>query len=216
MFKRACILSALFLLLAGQTVWSQTFAEWFNQGSTQKKYLLTQIALLQTYLGYVQKGYEIARSGLSSIHDIKNGEYDLHSVFYSSLLHVNPNVRNYSGASAILSNESYIMKNVNELKSLSGTTSGLPDVARQAISLTTNRVSDDCDRIISELSDVVTDGKLSMTDAERIKRIKGLYTYSCEQVAFIQEYRTETAMLIDQRRHEEWDIQEWELFEGIK
>jgi hypothetical protein len=35
-------------------------------------------------------------------------------------------------------------------------------------------------------------------------------------VAFIQEYRTETAMLIDQRRHEEWDIQEWELFEGIK
>ena len=40
---------------------AQTFAEWFRQSATQKKYLLQQIAALQVYIGYVQKGYSIAK-----------------------------------------------------------------------------------------------------------------------------------------------------------
>ena len=46
------------------SVKAQTFAEWFQQGATQKKYLLQQIAALQVYIGYVQKGYSIAKKGL--------------------------------------------------------------------------------------------------------------------------------------------------------
>lgn len=43
---------------------AQTFAEWFKQKETQKKYLIQQIVAFQMYLGYVQKGYSIAQKGL--------------------------------------------------------------------------------------------------------------------------------------------------------
>ncbi|MCH5688762.1 conjugal transfer protein TraI [Niabella sp. W65] len=48
----------LFLLLvvsAGSNLQAQTFAEWFQQKKTQKKYLLQQIAALQVYIGYAKK-----------------------------------------------------------------------------------------------------------------------------------------------------------------
>ncbi|MBK8088802.1 MAG: hypothetical protein IPK31_13170 [Chitinophagaceae bacterium] len=34
---------------------AQTLNEWVNQKSTQKKYLLQQIAALQVYIGYAKK-----------------------------------------------------------------------------------------------------------------------------------------------------------------
>ncbi len=50
----------LFALLHSSGTKAQTFDEWFRQSATQKKYLLQQIAGLQVYIGYVQKGYSIA------------------------------------------------------------------------------------------------------------------------------------------------------------
>ena len=49
------------------TVRAQTFAEWFQQKSTQKKYLLQQIAALQVYAAYYKAGNNIAHNGLGSI-----------------------------------------------------------------------------------------------------------------------------------------------------
>lgn len=86
------ILFALFSL----TPKAQTLAEWFQQGGTQKKYLLQQIAALQVYIGDVQKGYSIAKQGLNTISDIKNDEFNLHKDYFNSLKIVNPKIKNYS------------------------------------------------------------------------------------------------------------------------
>ncbi|ULT42931.1 conjugal transfer protein TraI [Niabella defluvii] len=67
----------LFLLLvvsAGSNLQAQTFAEWFQQKKTQKKYLLQQIAALQVYIGYAKKGYNIAKDGLNTIGGFTRGE----------------------------------------------------------------------------------------------------------------------------------------------
>lgn len=77
--KRLIVL-ILFAILSTD-VKAQTFAEWFRQSATQKKYLLQQIAALQVYIGYVQKGYSIAKEGLSAISDIKHGEFKLQRLF---------------------------------------------------------------------------------------------------------------------------------------
>ena len=69
------------LFLAAGTVEAQTFSEWFRQKKTQKKYLLQQIAALQVYIGYAQKGYRIAKEGLTTIGGFTKGEFDLHSDF---------------------------------------------------------------------------------------------------------------------------------------
>ncbi len=51
----------------------------------QKKSLLQQIAALKVYIDYAQKGYSIAKEGLTLIGNIKNREFDLHSKYISSL-----------------------------------------------------------------------------------------------------------------------------------
>ena len=84
---------AIALLLSFATSGSaQTFAEWFNQKATQRKYLIQQIAALQVYIGYVSKGYSIAKNGLNTIRDIKRGDFNLHNSYLTSLVTVNPKI----------------------------------------------------------------------------------------------------------------------------
>ena len=64
---------------------AQTVNEWVNQKSTQKKYLLQQIAALQVYINYAKKGYNIVSGGINTIRDIKKGDLNLHNTFFSSL-----------------------------------------------------------------------------------------------------------------------------------
>src|SRR5674476_818487 len=73
---------------------AQTWDEWFAQKQTQKKYLLQQIAALQTYISTAEKGYKIASDGIHTISNIKNGELNLHSLFFNSLKTVNPKIKN--------------------------------------------------------------------------------------------------------------------------
>ena len=61
---------------------AQGLQEWINQKATQKKYLLQQIAGLQIYIGYVEKGYSIAKKGLNTIGDLKDGHFSLDKVFF--------------------------------------------------------------------------------------------------------------------------------------
>ena len=57
--KKILILFLLTIIVT--TTQAQTFAEWFRQKKTQKQYLIQQIAALQVYIGYAQKGYSIAK-----------------------------------------------------------------------------------------------------------------------------------------------------------
>ncbi len=81
---------------------AQTFAEWFKQKETQKRYLIQQIAAFQAYLGYVQKGFSIAQKGLSTISNIKKGDFNLHKDFFASLKSINPKIRNYAKVADIV------------------------------------------------------------------------------------------------------------------
>jgi hypothetical protein len=81
---------------------AQTFAEWFKQKKTQIKYLGQQIASLQVYAGYLEKGYQIANKGLTTIGDINNREFNLHQDYFGSLKSVNPSIAKDARITAII------------------------------------------------------------------------------------------------------------------
>ena len=57
----------MFLLgMLATTTQAQTFAEWFKQKKTQKKYLVQQIAALQVYIGCLLYTSPSPRDGLLS------------------------------------------------------------------------------------------------------------------------------------------------------
>src|SRR5882724_1827823 len=81
---------------------AQTWDEWFRQKKTKIKYLGQQIAALQVYIGYAEKGYKIVSTGLHAIQDIKNGEFSLHQSYFSSLKNVNPKIKNAAEVAEII------------------------------------------------------------------------------------------------------------------
>ncbi len=60
------------------------------------KKCIEQIALLGTYIRQAKQGYNIIDNGLKTVKNIKNGEFDLHDLYYKSLKNVNPNIKGFS------------------------------------------------------------------------------------------------------------------------
>jgi hypothetical protein len=191
------------MVCCSPTVQAQTFAEWFKQTSTQKKYLLQQIAALQIYTGYLQKGYDIARSGLGTIKNITNGEFDLHSLYISSLKEVNPVIRNDKRVDAIMTMQTELLKRFNELDVNVLSTDNRTYVAsvRQTIAVL-------CGKDLDELELVITSGKVEMKDDERLQRLEQVYQSTLDKYAFTQQFTTEINLMVIQRRQEQNDTQQ--------
>ncbi len=195
---------------------AQTFAEWFKQKTTQKKYLIQQIAALQMYLSYVQKGYSIAQTGLSTISNIKKGDFNLHRNFFSSLKSINPRIRNYAKVADIIAFQISIMKIYKDTYRQVQTSLLFNAGEVDYILKIFKNLLSNCTEIIGELMNVTTDGELEMKDDERLKRIETLYSSMQDNYTFAQSFSGETKLLTVQRMKEKNDVQTGRTLNGIK
>ena len=212
--KRLLIL-LLFAILSTTTK-AQTFAEWFQQKTTQKKYLLQQIAALQVYIGYVQKGYSVAKQGLTAISDIKHGEFNLHKDYFNSLKTVNPKIKNYSKVADIIALQVKIIKTYKE--AIKHVKQSEAFNAKEIIYVNGafERLLDDCSETIDALIVVTTSGELEMKDDERLKRIDALYSEMQDKYTFAQAFSKEAKLLAASRIAEQNDVKTMRILDGIK
>lgn len=195
---------------------AQTFAEWFRQSATQKKYLLQQIATLQVYIGYVQKGYSIARQGLNTISDIKHGEFNLHRDYFNSLKTVNPKIKNYSKVADIIVLQVNIIKTYKEAAKQLKQSGTFNAGEISYINGVFKRLMDDCAETIDALITVTTSGELEMKDDERLKRIDALYSDMQGKYTFVQGFSNEAKLLAASRIQEQNNIQTIRALNPIK
>jgi len=193
---------ALLLLFVGTSAFGQTWGEFFNQKKTQKKYLLEQLVALKMYAGYLKKGYDIVGTGISTVKDIKNGEFSLHSTFFSSLKSVNPAIRKNAKIASIISMQVAIIKTFKSIAD----NDELELSDNQHIVDVKDRVTDDCLVDMEELLLVITSGKLEMDDDERLERLDSIYERMRDKAAFVQSFTGEVTLLIHQRRNEQKSI----------
>lgn len=176
----------------------QTFAEFFKQKKTQKKYLLQQIVALQVYLEYAKKGHSIANNGLQTIKGFTNGEFSLHNAFITSLKAVNPLVRNNFKIVEIIETQLRIKKAFGSLKSDTKLSIGnqlyIIDVQ--------DKVFGECGKDLEELLLVITSGKLEMSDRERLRRLDSIYESISDKYAFTLDFTGQVMMLISQTEQE--------------
>jgi hypothetical protein len=150
---------------------AQTFAEWFKQKSTQKKYLLQQIAALQVYSGYLKKGYQIAGHGLGSISGYLGSENGLHAAYFQKLETASPLVRENPQIREILAWQDDMLSRFNSIAGITG----LSTAEKNYLTQVRNAVFKDCDDQIGQLQNVLTDGKLGMNDSERLGLIATIH-----------------------------------------
>ena len=174
--------------------------------------MLDQIAALQAYLKIAEKGYHIVEQGLQTIGEIKNGELNLHSVFYSSLEAVSPSVANMAGVAEIIDLEtSTISQFSRKLGGYRGSVWLQPAEISYINQVYTGLVNNGVE-LLAALASLTTDGELSMTDEERISRIQELDMDTKRQCRLAQTFTSQTDLLTMQRQQEGNDI---ETLKGI-
>ncbi|MBN9349273.1 MAG: hypothetical protein J0H55_01190 [Chitinophagaceae bacterium] len=210
------LLFLLILVSMAGSLKAQTLAEWFQQKKTQKKYLLQQIAALQIYIGYVQKGYQIAKEGLTTIGGFTRGEFNLHSDYFNSLKMVNPAIRKYGKVAGIITLQVKIVENYNSTSRKLESTNAFSNDELNYIRSTFSNLLDDCEKTLDELITVTTDGKLEMKDDERIARIDKLYLDMQDKFNFCNSFSNDAKLLAVSRIKEQTEVKISRALQGIK
>lgn len=186
---------------------AQTWDEWFRQDKTQIKYLAQQIAKFQLYLSYVKKGYNIVDRGLTLIGDIKNGDFNLHKSFFDALASVNPAIRKYKRVSDIISMQAEMMtaykKYIVLFRQSGAFTNNEIEYLYQVFTNLLDKVAED----LSNLTELISNGRLEMTDDERIKRIDGINTQMKERYNFLFSFSRKIDLQQLQRLRELHEIE---------
>jgi hypothetical protein len=186
---------------------AQTWNEWVNQKKTQKRYLVKQIALLRLYLGYVKKGYDIAEKGLTTIHHIKNGDFNLHRDFFGSLQLVNPHIANSAKVADIIAFQVYILRDLKRVNSFCKDNEHFtPEEIRYVAAVYSNMLIQ-CDTSISELLIIIRDHESTMKDDERLMRIGNLYDDMLDKHAFVQSFDHDVRIIAAEREREKRTIE---------
>ena len=206
----------LLLVATGSVCQGQTFAEWFKQKKTQKKYLLEQIAALQAYAGFVKKGYSIAQKGLTTISDIRHGEFNLHVDYFSSLKNVNLKIKNFTQVAGIIALQLKIAQLYgNSYKQVKVSNLFNDGEVKYVLKVFSN-LMDDCAADITELSALINNNQLEMKDNQRLERMDALYNNMQKNLAFAQSFSDGTNVLAIQRMKEKNDAQKGLIPNGLK
>lgn len=197
-----CIKITVVLLFCCVTARAQTFAEWFKQKSTQKKYLSQQIAALRIYSSYLQKGYGIARGGLGSIGGYIRHEFELHDAYYTRLKTAGAAVKSDPQVSDILRWQQDILKQTRWIKAQSGLTSGETTYVHQFCRALLN----DCDARLNDLQVILTDQQTSLSDEERLRQLDRLHAAMQENYRFAAGFRSELQVYVRNKTQASRDL----------
>lgn len=181
----------------------------------QRKELLLQIAALKVYIDYAKKGYSVVSKGLNFIGDLKRGEVNLHGDYFTSLLKINPKVRNYYKAAEILSLQLQIMKIYKKTYADLKGNDLFEGSELDYIERSFERLLENCGDTLDQLLVLTTDSKLELKDDQRIERIDKLYETMLEDYNFCLSFSREAKILALSKSREKEDSERASAIYGL-
>ncbi len=182
---------------------SYMFCFCMAEAQSDIKAMLKQIAKLEIYIQDVEKGYKIAQAGLTTISEIKHGEFNLHNLFFSSLKTVNPKVLKYERIAEIIADQVSI---INQFKAILKKPNFFTDSEITFAQNVYENMYEECNKNLKEIISVLTNGELEMNDQERIQRIDGIFLDMKEKVAFTNAFTNKTENIKLERQINEKNI----------
>ncbi|MBN9383543.1 MAG: TerB family tellurite resistance protein [Chitinophagaceae bacterium] len=165
-----------------------------------------KLSELRTILQDMKKGYEILDQGYTEIRELARGRFNLHKVFLDALLAVSPSVRNYHRVSAILDDEYDLMMECRQARQEAYTGGLFTTRELEYFDEMYNAVYKRSLLSLDELTMVVTDGELRMSDAQRLRSIDRVFTAISGQLRAVRQLRQTASLQMAQRRHEKNEL----------
>ncbi|HEY4064124.1 MAG TPA: hypothetical protein VGM30_19595 [Puia sp.] len=163
---------------------AQTFSEWFRQNSTRLEYYAKQIVAWQVSIREMEKGSGIADAGLALIGTGKQGEYDAHNGYYTSLRAVNPALRKMADIDRIATLQILIVGRFGDALGRYRRDGLLGTDQLTYIGNVYNTVLQAGLRDVETLTELLTAGDWQVTDDQRMARIIELRTAMEDRYAF--------------------------------
>jgi hypothetical protein len=203
-----CLLTAFVFPTIGK---AQSIAQDLEQLSLDYQ----KLAGLKSILKQMYTGYEVLSKGYSAVKDVAQGNYSLHEAFIDGLFIVSPAVRAYPRIADIINDQAML---VSEYQSAWATFRQDkhfdPDEIGYMLTVYNNLISTSL-KNLSDLSLIITDSQLRMSDAERLAAIDRIYTGGHGQLYFLRSFNDQNYRIAVQRAREANDQQSIKNLYGI-
>jgi len=214
--KRVLVIIMVMMMGASTQIKAQGFfSNFFSQKKAMLKNAAAQIAALKVYASYLEKGYDIAHKGLTTISDIKRGDFSIHSDHFASLMRVNPVIKKYARVADIISLEIQtvqVAKNIRQRLSSSVFSTDEMDY----ISRVMDRLILAASETLDDLMDVVTSDRYQLTDDERIGRIDRIYDRMLDQYEFTRDFGDDVSDMSRSGERALREIQDSKILNGLE
>lgn len=178
---------------------AQSLGGIFSGGSDALSANAAQIAALQALEELLQQGYATVEGGLDSIGRVHGAEFALHQAHFTSLSTVNPAVVGMPEISDILSREQAIVVGfgaaIGRWRASGGLTASEMSMAEGVY----EKVCEMGAQELSELEEVLADGRLVMTDGEREGRVRRIDGNVREEFLFMKQFSRQVELLLANR-----------------
>jgi DNA repair ATPase RecN len=205
----------IIILVAFITMASVTKITAQSQEVQQLLLNVEKLAQFKQILTDMKKGYQIISSGYSTIKDLSQGNFSLHKTFLDGLMLVSPTVRKYKRVADIINNQILLVKEYktafNRYKQDGNFDPKEIDYLGKVYTNLFNKSLDDLD----ELTMVMTDSKLRMSDDERLEAVDRIHGNMQDKLLFLRHFNNNTTVLAVQRARERNDAVTMKKIYGI-
>lgn len=201
--KKLLILLALVASMQSIVCRGQSTSDLIEQLVLDFQKLQDMKAILQD----MYDGYKILDQGYTQIKNIAQGQFNLHKAFLDGLLAVSPVVKNYYRVAAIITAEFSLVKEYKASSSRAHASGLFTGAELGYIDGMYSTLFSRSLQSIDELTMILTDGELRMSDAQRLAGIDRVYTEISGQLRAVRQLNDETSVQMMQREKETNDIQ---------
>lgn len=173
----------------------------YAQGYDIQQLLLDvqKLATLKSMLADMKQAYQTLDKDYTAVRDVAQGSFNLHKAFLDGLLAVSPAVRSYQRASEIVNLQTSLLTKYRAGWGYFQHLGVFHPEEMVLISQVYGGLLQDSLKDLDDLSDVLTDGTIRASDAERMRQIDVIYERLSARVAFIDEFNNSTVLLAGQR-----------------
>jgi hypothetical protein len=174
-----------------------------------------KLAGLRSILKELYTGYEVVDKGYGAVKSISKGSFTLQQAFLDGLMIVSPVVRQYPKVAGIISDQAMLLREYKSaLNSFQHDPHFNPDEFGYMMDVYNNLVGGSL-KNIEELSMIVTDNKVRMSDAERLRAIDRIYSDSHGQLTFLRQFNNQGYSIALKRSEQANDKQTLKTLYGI-
>lgn len=174
-----------------------------------------KLAQFKQILSDLKKGYQIISVGYSTIKDLSQGNFHLHKTFLDGLMMVSPTVRKYKRIADIINHQIMLVKEYKNafirFKQGGNFNAGEIEYLGKVYSNLFKKSLNDLD----ELTIILTDNKLRMSDDERLEAIDRIYNNIQDKLLFLRHFNNNTTILAVQRAREKNDAETMKKIYGV-